>query len=51
VISVEDDEINVDGNHPLAGQTLHFSIEILGVRDATEEELSHGHVHDGTHHH
>jgi len=51
VISVENDEINVDGNHPLAGQTLHFSVEILGVRGATEEELSHGHVHDGTHHH
>ena len=51
VISVEGGEINVNGNHPLAGETLHFSIEILGVREATGEELSHGHVHDGSHHH
>ena len=35
----------VDTNHPLAGETLHFEVEILGVRDATEEELAHGHVH------
>ena len=34
------DNIDVDGNHPLAGETLHFSVEILGVREATQEELS-----------
>ncbi len=51
VESIEGDQINVNGNHPLAGQTLHFNIEILGIRDATEEELAHGHVHDGSHHH
>jgi FKBP-type peptidyl-prolyl cis-trans isomerase SlyD len=37
--------VNVDGNHPLAGQTLHFEIEVKSVRKATEEELHHGHVH------
>ena len=42
----------VDGNHPLAGETLRFSVKLLSVRGATEEELSHGHVHgpDGHHH-
>ena len=35
----------MDFNHPLAGQDLHFSGEILEVRQASEEELSHGHVH------
>ena len=51
VEGVDGDQVNVNGNHPLAGQTLHFNIEITGIRDATEEELSHGHVHDGSHHH
>ena len=51
VESIDGENLNVNGNHPLAGQTLHFSLEILGIRDATEEELAHGHVHDGTHHH
>jgi FKBP-type peptidyl-prolyl cis-trans isomerase SlyD len=45
VIDVQDDEITVDGNHPLAGIDLKFDVEILEVRDATEEELEHGHVH------
>ena len=45
VIDVTDDEITVDGNHPLAGLDLHFDVEILEVRDATEEELAHGHIH------
>lgn len=44
--------IDVDVNHPLAGQTLTFDVEVTGVRDATEEELAHGHVHgEGGHHH
>ena len=46
VIDVQDDEITVDGNHPLAGIDLKFDVEILEVRDATEEELAHGHVHE-----
>ncbi len=46
------DEVTVDFNHPLAGQTLHFEVSITEVRTATEEEISHGHVHGpGGHHH
>jgi FKBP-type peptidyl-prolyl cis-trans isomerase SlyD len=42
----------VDGNHPLAGMDLNFDVTIVGVRDATEDELGHGHVHGpGGHHH
>jgi len=52
VIGVEDDMVVLNGNHPLAGVTLHFNVEITGVREATEEELAHGHVHgEGGHHH
>ncbi|MBU3069602.1 peptidylprolyl isomerase [Aestuariicella sp. G3-2] len=45
VIDIEGDTITIDGNHPLAGVDLHFDVEVLEVRDATEEELLHGHVH------
>ena len=45
VIDVQEDEITVDGNHPLAGFDLKFDVEILEVRDATADELAHGHVH------
>jgi FKBP-type peptidyl-prolyl cis-trans isomerase SlyD len=42
----------LDANHPLAGKTLHFAVEITDVRQATSEELEHGHVHGpGGHHH
>ena len=52
VTKIEDDKITVDGNHPLAGQTLHFSVSIESIRKAETEELSHGHVHaDGQHNH
>lgn len=52
VVRVEDEGILVDGNHPLAGETLHFAVDVRGVRDATAEELQHGHPHgpDGHHH-
>ncbi|MCF6435806.1 peptidylprolyl isomerase [Pseudoalteromonas sp. MMG022] len=45
IIDIQDDEVVVDGNHPLSGITLNFDVEILEVRDATEDELAHGHVH------
>lgn len=50
VVETSDDEVVVDGNHPLAGVPLTFEIEIINVRDATAEELEHGHAHgpDGT---
>jgi FKBP-type peptidyl-prolyl cis-trans isomerase SlyD len=52
ISKIEGDEVTVDGNHPLAGQTLHFAIEVTDVRDASLEELTHGHVHgEGGHHH
>ena len=52
VAAVEGDNITVDGNHPLAGQTLKFDVKIIEVRAASEEELEHGHVHGaGGHHH
>lgn len=44
-------EVRVDANHPLAGETLHFDVTIKNVRDATEEELAHGHLHDEGHDH
>ncbi|WP_227369793.1 FKBP-type peptidyl-prolyl cis-trans isomerase [Halomonas sp. M20] len=50
VTKVEGDTVTVDGNHPLAGQKLNFDVEISEVRDATEEEVEHGHVHDGSEH-
>ena len=47
VVEVDDDEVTVDGNHPLAGKALTFNCTVTGVRPATAEELAHGHVHDG----
>jgi FKBP-type peptidyl-prolyl cis-trans isomerase SlyD len=52
VAAVDGDNVTVDGNHPLAGQTLHFDVKVVEVRAASEEELEHGHVHGaGGHHH
>ena len=45
VVKVGRFNIDVDANHPLAGQSLTFNVEVTDVRDATEEEVSHGHVH------
>lgn len=45
VIAIDDDVVTVDGNHPLAGIDLKFDVEIIEVRDATADELTHGHVH------
>ncbi len=46
IASVQKDTVTIDGNHPLAGETLHFDVTVLDVRTATEEELRHGHAHD-----
>lgn len=52
VTDIRDNQVTVDANHPLAGSTLHFNVEILEIREATEEELKHGHVHGpGGHEH
>ncbi|HWY35747.1 MAG TPA: hypothetical protein VNX68_13965, partial [Nitrosopumilaceae archaeon] len=51
VVQVGEEHVTMDFNHPLAGHDLHFSGEILEVRDATPEELDHGHVHGPHGHH
>jgi FKBP-type peptidyl-prolyl cis-trans isomerase SlyD len=52
ITNVDGEEITIDFNHPLAGKNLNFDIELVDVRDATAEELNHGHVHGtGGHHH
>jgi FKBP-type peptidyl-prolyl cis-trans isomerase SlyD len=52
VAEVTDTEIVIDGNHPMAGKDLFFSIRVAEIRNATGEELAHGHIHGpGGHHH
>jgi FKBP-type peptidyl-prolyl cis-trans isomerase SlyD len=51
VIEVEEKTITLDYNHPLAGKRLHFDLTITELREPTAEELDHGHVHTGHHHH
>ncbi|ANF58421.1 FKBP-type peptidyl-prolyl cis-trans isomerase [Halotalea alkalilenta] len=52
VTKVEGDTVTVDGNHPLAGEVLNFEVSIENVREASGEEVEHGHVHgEGGHHH
>jgi FKBP-type peptidyl-prolyl cis-trans isomerase SlyD len=50
VVSVSDQNAVLDANHPLAGKDLHFEVEVTAVREATEEEIAHGHAH-GAHGH
>jgi FKBP-type peptidyl-prolyl cis-trans isomerase SlyD len=50
VRKIEAENITVDFNHPLAGQRLHFAVQIIDVRDASAEEREHGHVHDANAH-
>ena len=52
VMEVQDEHVVVDGNHPLAGVDLNFDVKIIDVRDASTEEVEHGHVHgpEGHHH-
>jgi FKBP-type peptidyl-prolyl cis-trans isomerase SlyD len=45
VKEVSDDGITIDGNHPLAGVELNFDVQVVDVREASEEEIAHGHVH------
>lgn len=45
VTEVTDEAVTVDGNHPLAGKELNFAVEVVEVREATADELEHGHVH------
>ena len=49
--TIEDDNVTLNFNHPLAGDELHFNVKVVRLREPTAEELSHGHVHDGGHHH
>ena len=55
IVTIRDldgDDVTVDGNHPLAGQRLTFQVKVVAVRDASEEEVAHGHVHgEGGHQH
>jgi len=53
VTKIDGDDVTVDGNHPLAGVALNFDINIVDIREASKEEIEHGHVHgpDGHHHH
>ncbi len=45
VTELKADSVKMDFNHPLAGEALHFKGEVVGIREATEEELEHGHIH------
>jgi FKBP-type peptidyl-prolyl cis-trans isomerase SlyD len=51
VVSIDDDNITIDGNHPLAGLALTFDVEVIDVRLATKEETAHGHIHGAGCHH
>ena len=52
ITEMKDDDVTLDFNHPLAGMTLHFDVEVVELREATEDEVTHGHVHGpGGHEH
>ncbi|MBC6989828.1 peptidylprolyl isomerase [Hymenobacter sp. BT491] len=52
IVAIGSDEVQMDFNHPLAGMVMHFDGQVQSVREATQEELEHGHVHgEGGHHH
>jgi FKBP-type peptidyl-prolyl cis-trans isomerase SlyD len=46
IVDIDGDNVTIDGNHPLAGVTLDFDVKVVSVRDATDDELEHGHAHD-----
>ncbi|MDQ2691677.1 MAG: peptidylprolyl isomerase [Chloroflexota bacterium] len=49
--AIDGDNVTLNFNHPLAGDELHFNVKVVGLREPTEEELEHGHVHQGDGHH
>jgi FKBP-type peptidyl-prolyl cis-trans isomerase SlyD len=51
VMKIKGDSVHLDGNHPLAGQTLHFAVKVLDVQPASAEEVAHGHAHGAHGHH
>ncbi len=51
VAAIRPDAVLLDFNHPLAGETLYFQVKIAGLREATSEEMAHGHAHSAGHHH
>jgi FKBP-type peptidyl-prolyl cis-trans isomerase SlyD len=51
VMKIEGKNVEVNANHPLAGMTLYFNVTVRDVREATPEEIEHGHTHDGHHDH
>lgn len=51
ITEIDGDDITIDGNHPLAGESLTFDVEVVDVRQATDDELAHGHVHGAGCHH
>ena len=51
IVAIEGDIVKIDFNHPMAGKTLHFSVNVVAIREATSEELEHGHAHGPDDHH
>ncbi len=51
VDAIQGEAVTLNFNHPLAGAELHFNVKVVGLREPNAEELDHGHVHDGGHHH
>lgn len=49
--SIEGETVRLNFNHPLAGDELHFNVKVVALREPTDEELTHGHAHEGGHHH